>query len=184
MGWKNSWDPEGLMTQWGWWRFFEVWPLSGGELATMVINTSSFPSRTTSFNMHRSVVLGPYRHHINRMKCYKDKPYPRFASCLPYEQHFVEELICYVWDHCTSCTCNIYQREPGIVGTTYNPPEPFETRREAAPLKLLLMVLHGKEAVVIKENIQRPTVSTRQLHPNRLSKVSKSKDAYKYVSKL
>ena len=75
-----------------------------------------------------------------------------------------------------------YQREPGTVTTILqNLGWPtLETRRKAARLILLFKILYGETAVTIQEYIPRPTVSTRQYHPNRFSRVSTFTDAYKY----
>ncbi|VDI55908.1 Hypothetical predicted protein [Mytilus galloprovincialis] len=52
------------------------------------------------------------------------------------------------------------------------------TRRQGTRLILLHKILHGEASVIIPDYIRRPTVTTRQYHRDRFSRVSTSTDAY------
>ena len=135
--------------------------------------------------------LGFIRRNLN--KCPQDikqqayttlvRPHLEYASAVwdPYRQHHINSIEMVQRRAARFVTSN-YQREPGTVTTILQDLgwPTLETHRKAARLILLFKILHGEAAVTIPEYIQRPTVSTRQYHPNRFSRVSTSTDAYKY----
>ena len=111
------------------------------------------------------------------------RPHLEYASAVwdPYRQHHINSIEMVQRRAARFVTSN-YQREPGTVTTILQDLgwPTLETRRKAARLILLFKILHGEAAVAIPDYIQRTTVSTRQYHPNRFSRVSTSTDAYKY----
>ncbi|CAC5413042.1 unnamed protein product [Mytilus coruscus] len=111
------------------------------------------------------------------------RPHIEYASAVwdPYKKCHINQVEI-VQRRAARFVTTAYSREPGTVTNILQTLgwTTLATRRKGARLILLYKILHGEASVIIPDYIKRPTVTTRQYHRDRFSRVSTSTDAYKY----